>query len=97
MQLPCGLITDGISKALSFVRNNLLNPIKRNINESKNTIVHVTTYNPNYCSKSGIIKGMFNELKENKLTKNIFVNDKILLSKRQPPNFKRPLNTGKIL
>ena len=90
-----GLIDDGISKALSFDRNNLLNPVKRNINESKNTIVHVSTYNPNYCSKSGIINGMFSELKENKLTKNIFVNNTILLSKRQPPNLKGLLTQAK--
>ena len=38
---------------------------------------------------------MFSELKENKLTKNIFVNDTILLSKRQPPNLKGLLTQAK--
>ena len=86
---PSALIEDGIKKALSYDRNILLYPIQRDVDD--NIIVHVSSYNPNYDSRSNIVKQMFHELKVSKFTKNIFANKKLIQSKRQPPNLKNIL------
>ena len=92
---PSGLIDDGIRKALSYDRHNLLNPVRRDNEINNNVLVHVSTHNPNYNSQSILIKEMFSELQESHLTKGIFANKKLIQSKRQPPNLKNILTQAK--
>lgn len=91
---PLNLINDGIQKSLSIDRNELLYPNSAK-NESKNVIPFVSTYNSNNPINSNFVVSMFESLKNDPNTSNIFKNKKLLLSKRQPPNIKNMITKAK--
>ena len=91
---PTNLIDDGIKKALTIDRENLLKP--ETISQVKeDRIILVSTHNPNIRSKSDLIKGIFNVLQTNPRTKNSFLNKNLLFSKRKPNNLKEILTRAR--
>ena len=88
---PHGLIEDGIKKALSYNRDELLKPKLCKPNNTSKSIVHISTYSPNFPSNVNLIKEIFNNLQRNDMTREIFNTKNILFSKRQPQNLKRSL------
>lgn len=92
---PESLVNDGIKKALSVKREDLIKVKLNNKKNNDNHIIYVTTYNSNYDDNCNIVKPIFNTLKSNNATCQIFNNKNLLMSKRQPPNLKQILTNAK--
>ena len=93
---PLNLINDGIKKALSINRDDLLNPVKKENLNKNNSIIHVSTFSTNYCNNDPLIRNYFNLLKNNVTTKQFYENKNLILAKRQPPNLKGVLTQAKL-
>ena len=93
---PEALIDDGIKKALSYDRACLLNAVsKRDTSDVKQSVVHVTTYDPNFTNSNNLMAETFDILQKNESTRKSFENKRLIFSKRQPPNLKRILTSAK--
>jgi hypothetical protein len=97
---PNELIEDGIRKALSFNRHDLVyGGIHDTNNKNKmlkisDTIPYITTFNQN-SNHTNLIQDALTCLQEKSSTKSIFKDKEILISKRQPANIKNILTRAK--
>ena len=94
---PIELIENGIKKALSFNRSDLLKPRDKTCIDFKNNITYVSAYNPNYTCDAYNVKQTLKNLQSNKHTRNIFYDKKLIFSQRQPPNLKNILTRARLV
>lgn len=88
---PINLINDSINKATAIDRSTLLNHNCNKITQDNNhnKIIHVSTYNPNFDTNEEYMNNIFCYLKKN--AEDVFSDNEILSSKRQPANIKQIL------
>jgi hypothetical protein len=92
---PKQLIEDGITKALSFNRSDLITCTGKDKTKHSDLITHVSTYNPNYSNCKKIINETFNILQQSEFTTHVYKDKKILSSTRQPPSLKTILTQAR--
>jgi len=86
---PISTIEKGIEMASKIPRDELLKPNTNNKNE--NIIAYVSTHNPKNTEAFNIIKQNENLLKSDPTMETILNENKMIKSKRQPPNLKKIL------
>jgi hypothetical protein len=96
---PSELIKDGIKKASSYNRQELLDGHRTDRSKKSNTtnkcITYVSTCNHNYSNHSNLVKETFNALQADASTKEIYRHKDLLPSSRQPANLKQILTKAK--